>query len=292
MIFSGWIDDCIYIQLIDPMQASGKFPAFLAGGSALQLAPYSTARTMPTVLPATQEMTLASVQRDFVEWRKGRSHYAVWAIDVDTPALRSAIAAMRAHLVDYLLPDYRRQAHVTLHLCGFPAAVPNLDDDYPVATLQAQIAALQASAPPPFEVEIGNPDSFTSAAYFSVDDCVRGILATRRALAGGRHLDETFPYMPHVTCGLYRLEFPLAKLIQLMAACDTGLPARLQIDRLTLMAYEAANIGGPLTNLCEFDLATRQIRVLDQPLMAMLFGQHQAHESACTPADRSFKTTT
>ena len=275
MIFSNWIDDCIYIQLIDPMQAPGIFPAFSAGGSALQLAPFPASRTMPTVLPAPHEMTLASVQRDFVEWRKGRSHYAVWAIDVDTPALRSAIAAMRAHLADHLLPDYRRQAHITLHLCGLPAATANLDDDYPVATLQEQIAALQASAPPPFVVEIGNPDSFASAAYFSVDDCTGGILATRRALAGGRHLDETFPYTPHVTCGLYRLEFPLAKLIQLMAACDTGLPARLQIDRLTLMAYEAANIGGPLTSLCEFDLATRQISLLDPALMETLFGRGQ-----------------
>lgn len=236
------------------------------------MAPFSTARTMPTVLPATQEMTLASVQRDFVEWRKGRSHYAVWAIDVDTPSLRSAIAAMRAHLVDYLLPDYRRQAHVTLHLCGFPAAWANLDDDFPAAMLQDQIAALQANAPPPFVLEIGSPDSFTSAAYFSVDDCARGILATRRALAGGRHPDATFPYTPHVTCGLYRGEFSLPMLIQYMTACDSGLPARLQIDRLTLKAYEAANIGGPLTSLCEFDLATRQIRILDPALMATLFG--------------------
>jgi 2'-5' RNA ligase len=246
---------------------------------------------MEQALPARHDVTLASLQRDFVEWRKARTHYAVWAIDVDTPSLRAAIAALRAHLADNLLPDYRRQAHVTLHLCGFPATVANLDDDYPAATLQAQIAALQAAAPAPFALEIGSPDSFTSAAYFSVDDCAGGILATRRALAGGRHPDETFPYTPHVTCGLYRREFPLAALIQHMAACDTGLPARLQIDRLTLMAYEAAIIGGPLTNLCEFDLATRQIRVLDQPLMVMLFGQHQTHESTHTPADQAVKTT-
>jgi len=231
---------------------------------------------MPTVLPAPHEMTLASVQRDFVEWRKGRSHYAVWAIDVDTPALRSAIAAMRAHLADHLLPDYRRQAHVTLHLCGFPATTANLDDDFPAAILQDQIAALKTSAPPPFVLEIGNPGSFASAAYLSVDDCTGGILATRRALAGNRHPDETFPYTPHVTCGLYRGEFSLPMLIQHMAACDTGLPARLWIDRLTLMAYEAAIIGGPLTSLCEFDLATRQIKVLDPALMETLFGYSRA----------------
>jgi len=254
------------------MQAQEKFPAFSAGGSALQLAPFPASRTMPTTLPAPQEITLASVQRDFVEWRKGRTHYAVWAIDVDTPVLRSAIAAMRTHLADCLLPDYRRQAHVTLHLCGFPAAEANLDDDYPAAMLQDQIAALKTSAPPPFALEIGNPDSFTSAAYFSVDDCAGGIQTVRRALSGSRHPDEIFPYTPHVTCGLYWGEFPLPPLMQRMAACETGLPECLQIDRLTLMAYEAAIIGGPLTSLCEFDLATRQTRMLDPALMATLFG--------------------
>ena len=227
---------------------------------------------MPTVLHAPQEMTLASVQRDFVEWRKERSHYAVWAIDVDTPLLRSAIAAMRAHLADCLLSDYRRQAHVTLHLCGFPANLPCHDDDFLAATLQAQITDLQASAPTPFALKIGSPDSFSSAAYFSVDDSTGGILAARRALAGNRNPDETFPYTPHVTCGLYRGEFSLPMLMQRMATCETGLPVHLRIDRLTLMVYEAAIIGGPLSSVCEFDLTTRRFRILDPTLMATLFG--------------------
>lgn len=228
---------------------------------------------MPTTLSTRHEVTLASVQRDFVEWRKGRTHYAVWAIDVDTPALRTASAALREHLADCLLPDYRRQAHVTLHLCGFPAAVANLDDDFTAATLQDQITALQAGAPAPFTLEIGRPDSFTSATYLSVDDCAGGILAIRRALAGNRNPDENFSYTPHVTCGLYRGTFPLPTLMRHMAACETGLPVRLRIERLTLMSYEAAIIGGPLSSLCEFDLGTRQIRMLDQALTTMLFSR-------------------
>ena len=237
--------------------------------------------------PSRHDVTLASVQRDFVEWRKARTHYAVWAIDVDTSALRTAIAAMRAHLAEYLLPDYRRQAHVTLNLCGFPAAAQNLNDDYPAVTLQTQIAALQTSAPNPFTLEIGTPDSFTSAAYFSVNDCSGGIQAIRHTLRGNRTPDETLLFTPHVTYGLYRGEFSLPALIQRMVTCDAGLPVRLQIDRLTLMAYEAAIIGGPLTSLCEFDLATRQTRVLDQSLMATLFGQHQTHEPPSPHADQA-----
>ena len=248
------------------------FPLFAAARTTLQSESRTVSRTMEKALATRPEVTLASVQRDFAEWRKGRTHYAVWAIDVDTPALRAASAAMREHLADCLLPDYRRQAHVTLHLCGFPAAVSNLDDDYPAAILQKQIAALQAGAPPPFTLEIGPPDSFTSAAYFSVDDCSDGIRTARRALAGSRNPEKSFPYTPHVTCGLYGSEYPLATLLPRMATCKTNLPVRFQIDRLTLMVYEAAIIGGPLTSLCEFDLTTRQTKVLDQPLMALLFG--------------------
>ena len=221
------------------------------------------------------EHTLASVQRDFVEWRKERTHYAVWAIDVDTPALRAATAAMRAHLTDKLLNGYRRQPHVTLHLCGFPATTPRFDNDYPGATLQRQIAALQAAGPAPFTLEIGSPASFTSAAYFSVADHAGGIRTARHALAGTETPDDGFPYTPHVTCGLYRGEFHLPTLLQRMAACRSGLPVELKVERLTLMAYEAAVIGGPLSSLCEFNLATRQDKILDQPLTERLFGKSQ-----------------
>lgn len=216
------------------------------------------------------EFTLACVQRDFVEWRQGRTHYAVWAIDVDTPALRAATEVLRAHLAACLLPGYQRQPHVTLQLCGFPVAVPRCDDDYPAAALQRHIAALQAAAPAPFTLEVGRPDSFISAAYFSVDDCSGGIRAARAALTG---TEDDFAYTPHVTCGLYRGEFHLPTLLREMAGCNPGLPVRLPVERLTLMVYEAAIIGGPLVSLCEFDLATRQIRIIERPLMDRLFGK-------------------
>ncbi len=251
------------------------FPLFAAARPPLQSALRIASQTMKNTAAARPEVTIASIQRDFVEWRKERSHYVVWTIDVDTPALRAAVAALREHLADCLLPDYQRQAHVTVHLCGFSAAVPKLDDDYPATTLQTHIAALQAGAPAPFALKIGAPDSFASAAYLSVDDCAGGILAIRRALTGSGNPEGSFPYTPHVTCGLYRGEFPLPELIQRMAACELDLPMHLQVERLTLMAYDAAIIGGPLSSLCEFDLATRQTKLLDQSLIAQLFGQDQ-----------------
>jgi len=238
---------------------------------ALQSAPLSVDRNMPE--SAAAEFTLACEQRDFVEWRRGRTHYAVWAIDVDTPALRAATAAMRDHLGPCLLPDYHRQPHVTLRLCGFPAAVPRLGDDYPATTLHRQITALHAAAPAPFALEVGRPDSFASAAYLSVADCAGGIRAVRQSLSATEGVDDAFPYTPHVTCGLYRGEFHLPTLLREMAGHNPGQPVRLQVTRLTLMVYEAAIIGGPLVSLCEFDLATRQIWITERPLMKRLFGK-------------------
>jgi hypothetical protein len=109
-------------------------------------------------------------------------------------------------------------------------------------------------------------------------------------LAGSHNPDTIFPYTPHVTFGLYRDAFPLPALMQRMRAGDAGPPMHLKIERLTLMVYEAAIIGGPLSSLCEFDLATRQIKRLDPALMETLFSRQQAHESPCPPADQAIST--
>ena len=86
------------------------FPLFTEARTTLKSALHIASQAMKNTAAARPEVTLASIQRDFVEWRKERSHYAVWAIDVDIPALRAASAALREHLADCLLPDYQRQA--------------------------------------------------------------------------------------------------------------------------------------------------------------------------------------
>lgn len=224
---------------------------------------------MPDTAP---EFTIASEHRDFVEWRRERTHYAVWAIAADTPALQAASTAVRERLSGHLLAGYRRQPHVTLHLCGFPAAVGRRADDFPAAALHAQIAALQDAAPPPFELEIGGPASFASAVYLAVGDPAGALQASRRALARPGDTGDGHPYTPHVTCGLYRDAYHLPTLLRALADCHPETPVRLPVARLTLMAYEAAVIGGPLLSLCEFDLVTRRATVPDPALMARLFG--------------------
>lgn len=217
-------------------------------------------------------LTLASVPRDFTEWRRGRAAYAVWALDLAGPAVQTRSAELRAHLADCLLPGYCRQPHLTVRLCGFPAARAELADDYTVGVFAAQVAALAKIRWAPFAIDIGRPDSFTSAAYFSVNDLERGVEKLRRTLSDERFVDD-FPYVPHVSFGLYRSAVPLAGVLARMASADSGRPLRLEIGRLALMSYEAAVIGGPLTTLAEFDLAAGRLQVVDLPRFAELFGE-------------------
>ena len=199
-------------------------------------------------------LTLASRHGDFADWHRGRRRYAIWALDIARQPVLAAVARLQGRLADFLLPGYGRQPHVTLHLCGFPSREEGQADAFTLADLERQVAALAAAAPPPFAMTLGGPATFTSAAYLAVTDGEGGIARLRQALGGGGAAEGGFPYVPHATVGLYRSSFPVAAV--LAAAGDGFADIVLPIDRLHLMTYETATIGGPLASAGAFDLAT------------------------------------
>ena len=213
-------------------------------------------------------LTLPSEQKDFVDWRRGRRYFAVWAIDLDGTLLRRASADIREALDDYWLPGYVRQPHLTVALCGFPAASAGPADDYGFAHFAAQRQALIAAAPVRFEVEIGAPDSFVSAAYFSVRDVEGGLEKLRRIL--GAEVEEA-GFVPHVSFALYRLALPLSAVLAELQARSPLAPCRLTVSKVVWMVYEAAVIGGPLFKLGEFDFETRRFEVLAGDLFEKVF---------------------
>ena len=214
--------------------------------------------------------TVATVQKDFVDWRQGRSRYAVWAIDLDLPCLCAASARMRRHLEDYLLPHYGRQPHITLRICGFPGTDWRFNDDYTPDLFNAQIGFLERARLRPFSLRIGSSGSFPSAAYFSVRDDDGGIARVRQALADDGPGEKNFPYLPHVTFGLYRGRFPMTEVLQRMRSCPGPVSAQVTVGALVLMSYQAAVIGGPLTACGEFDLERQAWRTLDADAMDVL----------------------
>ena len=220
---------------------------------------------------AADLLTLPSEQRDFGDWRHGRRHYAVWALDVDLAPVRALSAVGCRAIADFLLPGYCRQPHVTVALCGFPAARATLADDYPLARLLAEVDALRRARLPEFAIEIGAPASFSSAAYFAVSDPEGGIAALRRLLADDA-ADAGLAYLPHVSFALYRGEFSFAAMLARLAALDCGEPLRLPVARLVLMSYEAAVIGGRLTPVAAHELGRAAFTVLDAARMTDFFG--------------------
>ena len=218
--------------------------------------------------------TLHNVQKDFTDWRAGRHRYAVWAIDLDHDWLREASENMRQHCADLLLPDYARQPHVTLRICGFPGPNRRLGDDYTQADFCTQVSALKSTRLKPFSITIGALDTFTTAPYFSVLDIEGGIARTRRALAmpaGEGPGEKGFPYVPHVTFGLYGCRFPMPDAAHRLNSAPRIENVQVVVKRLTLMTYEASVIAGPLTSVCAFDLERRTLRTLDRESMEALF---------------------
>ena len=218
--------------------------------------------------------TLPNVQKDFVDWRAGRHRYAVWAIDLDHDWLREASEKMRRNCADLLLPGYARQPHITLRICGFPCRDRRLDDDYTQADFAAQVSALASAWIDPFPISIGALDTFTTAPYFSVLDIEGGIARARQALAmpAGDGPGETgFPYIPHVTFGLYGGRFLMSDVVDRLHSAPEATSIRLTVNRLTLMTYEASVIAGPLTSVFEFDLDRQTLRAVDPEAMESLF---------------------
>lgn len=227
------------------------------------------------LLPAIQRgalLTSVSIQKDFVDWRKGRQRYAVWAVDVDTASLRGVADRLRNALDDSLFPEYRRQPHITLRIGGFPAPERGFDDDYTPEDFSRHLDALIQARIQPFYITLGPPQTFPSAPYLSVTDHTRGLAQLRHAFPGVEPGGTDFRFVPHVTLGLYCRRVPVAQVIERMAACAGLLPMPLEVRRIALMTYEASILTGPLHSVCAFDLAERRFQVLDAEAMRPLLG--------------------
>lgn len=203
--------------------------------------------------------TVRNEVRDFVEWHRGRVPYVFWGLLLDSPALDGQLARAASWLDGLLLDDYVREPHVTLDVCGFPAEQSEEDEAFSLALIDAQTTRLVAAAPAPFSIHIGGLDSFTSAPFLRVFDVDRGIAGLRQCLAeNGRH--RLFgDYVPHVTVGLYRDAWPLQPVAERIAAWPAGDELAMTIGKADLLGYAPSVIGGALTRLGRFDLASRQM---------------------------------
>jgi hypothetical protein len=105
-----------------------------------------------------------------------------------------------------------------------------------------------------------------------VRDLQGGVADLRRILAGDGATDD-FPFVPHVSFGLYRAAFPLREVFSRLVDMGSREPLRLEVGKLSWMTYEAAVVGGPLTSVAEFDFNRGSVQVSAAGQMAELFGE-------------------
>lgn len=207
------------------------------------------------------EHTLRNERRDFAEWHRGRTHYALWALRLRSPALEQRVQAAQVHLAPWLLDGYRRQPHITLGLCGFLSGTPTEGDDFGASTLQTQLDALRQLRPAPFAIAIGELDSFSSVPYLRVQADPAPLRALRLCLAGNAAINTPHDrYLPHVTVGLYGGVWPLSALREVFSGFGHHEALQLEVGGIELLAYAARDIGGPLQALADYDFASAQLR--------------------------------
>lgn len=201
--------------------------------------------------------TLPTEKRVYVEWHRGRKEYAAWTIDLESAPVRSRFTAAREHLAEFLLEPYRRQAHVTLFVCGFLTAVERFDDDYPLESLDRHLEEVRESEIAPFEIEIGGINSFATAPYLEVFDVEGGIERIRNVLSNTHSEIREGVYVPHLTLGLYTDEFDIRLVAERISSFGPAPPIPQFVDRINLSTYSAWEIAGPLTVRRSVDLTGR-----------------------------------
>ena len=175
-------------------------------------------------------------------------------------AVRAQVKRAGDHLSGLLLDSYSRQPHVTLELCGFPSHAPAGDDEFSKEMIDRQCSALRAAQVPAFEIIIGGLASFSSAPFLQVADFAGRIAAVRNCLAvDGRHR-LLGRYVPHVTVGLYADAWPVTNIAARFGQYVAGEPSHCQIERVSLMSYSPSLIGGELSAVADFHLASGEMR--------------------------------
>lgn len=203
--------------------------------------------------------TIQNLQRDFSVWHLDRPSFAFWALDVDCDAVRSQLLMAKQQLADFLIPCYSRQPHVTLGICGFLSAQPKYADDYGVDAFESDVRALRMAQFQPFEIEISQLNSFSSAPFYYVNDSAHSLTELHNCLHRLKdHAHEK--YVPHVTVGLYAQQIPTANVIERIDAFAEPKATRLLINKISLMRYTASEIGGELMTIVDFNLEKAQLK--------------------------------
>lgn len=198
--------------------------------------------------------TIPCELRDYPEWHYGRQMYCVWTLPVRDRLVLERLQAAKQHLSPWLHQDYRRQAHITLFVCGFDALVQHRDDDFTRQAQQLQCEALEMLAQASFSLQIGGLDSFASAPYLQVSD-PEGVLAVlRERLETISSEVRQAEYVPHLTVGLFQQALSWSQLQARISSFNRAESLTLRVSELELSCYRASELFGPLARIASVPL--------------------------------------
>ena len=187
------------------------------------------------------EQTSGPTANAIDEWRRGRERYAVWALRVIDPAVTARMSAVAERLGDSLVRVRSEDAHVTAWVCGFPAAVPTLDDDVADAILDAQRAAVSRLPPP--RLSVGAPNAFATCAFLEVHDPTRRSRGAADGARGSGREGGAVRALPAARHGrAFRRQPPVAPIARALAALRAGArdaPRAVRDSRVELIELDA-----------------------------------------------------
>jgi len=204
-----------------------------------------------------------TVKRNYPEWHKNRQRYYFWGLDVDASPVQSRLDHARNALSDYLIPNYQTEPHITLYVCGFLTDIKREIDDYDKSQFNQHLAALKQRNINPFSLSVLGVNSFSTAPFLEIVDNA-GTLTTIRSTLNAAGIEQhPLKYLPHVTIGLYsgkgcseKCKKVITNLTKNTRACRT---LTMSVHRITLMSYDARNVGSALHIEHAINLATRPV---------------------------------
>lgn len=189
---------------------------------------------------------IATELRDYPEWHLGRSDYGLWYIEIDQPELIQYLDQLRTPFSNLLIPSNQRQYHITLFVCGFLTVDSHkYDDDFQIAQLNRQIDLLKQLQLKPFELEITQIDSFSSALFLQVNHTNNTLSNIRQQLAQGSNEIAALDYCPHITLGLYQQTWQSDIVLERIENLATR-QFKIQVNHLTFGYYKAQILQGLL----------------------------------------------
>jgi len=194
--------------------------------------------------------TTALCDRNFKEWHEGIPYYGFWAVLIDSSDLMQRVLEAQSHLQHFFLPDYKRQAHITLNACGLMT-----DTRFSNSLLDRQITALKQLTLSPFNLSVTHIDSFSTAAYLAIEDQGQVLHKINTALSDIASDSKPSIYKPHITLGLYREAFQTEKVAQKIIQFNNFKPINITIGELQFCRYKTSSIQGQIEVIKKIKLA-------------------------------------